>query len=332
LTSQSVSFSTIEPIKSINQLILKFLLLIIAVGSFTGVSQAAEQTYTFDICGAPNSYEPGWVPNGDPMVNGKMTMVVESDRGTLTLIPSQQLLDSTRYVSLHAHLYDLQHRYDNSELGQSTICWAYYNHDQRGGHCATDDYTCQTLTGVEDWPWTSYGYAVDWYRSYIRTVARESGEGWWLMYHSAGGHFATDEQGHLIEWDGSPYMESSFYGKNSIRPDCNARIGRTLDNRDFGLGDKCNEMLEGVLADDYFLDSSGVRWVDENGKLTPDAIAHGYDLDTQYLFYNYRDNGQSDRWGGPDGGAGGFITGDTEGRCAKWPPEAYGEAHAHAAN
>jgi hypothetical protein len=332
LTSQSVSFSTIEPIKSINQLILKFLLLIIAVGSFTGVSQAAEQTYTFDICGAPNSYEPGWVPNGDPMVNGKMTMVVDSARGTLTLIPSQQLLDSTRYVSLHAHLYDLQHRYDNSELGQSTICWAYYNHDQRGGHCATDDYTCQTLTGVEDWPWTSYGYAVDWYRSYIRTVARESGEGWWLMYHSAGGHFATDEQGHLIEWDGSPYMESSFYGKNSIRPDCNARIGRTLDNRDFGLGDKCNEMLEGVLADDYFLDSSGVRWVDENGKLTPHAIAHGYDLDTQYLFYNYRDNGQSDRWGGPDGGAGGFITGDTEGRCAKWPPEAYGEAHAHAAN
>jgi len=31
------------------------------------------------------------------------------------------------------------------------------------------------------------------------------------------------------------------------------------------------------------------------------------------------------RWGGPDGGAGDFITGDKEGRCAQWPPAGYGE-------
>tara|TARA_Y100001934_G_scaffold165140_1_gene196577 strand:- start:402 stop:1373 length:972 start_codon:yes stop_codon:yes gene_type:complete len=305
------------------------ILLLIVFGLLAQTTNAELQIYRFDVCGAPNSHEPGWVPNGDPNVNGKMTLIIDAEQGLMTLEPSQELLDSTRYVSLHAHLYDLQKRYDNTELGQSTICWAYYNHDGRGGHCAKDDYECQTLTGVDNWPWVKYGYSVDWYRDYIKTVAEEKAAGWWFMLHSAGGHFATDEHGHLIEWDGSPYMESSFYGKNNIRPDCNARIGRRLNDRDFGTGDVCNQMLVGVEADEYFLDANGVRWLNEDGSLTEDAIAHGYDFETEYLFYNYRDNGQSDRWGGPDGGAGGFITGDFEGRCANWPPPGYGEPHQH---
>jgi len=297
--------------------------------SLPGLSIAEAKVYTFDVCGAPNSYEPGWVPHGDPMVNGKMTLTIEE--GLLTLEPSQALLDSTRYVSLHAHLYDLQHRFDNSDIGQSTICWAYYNTDGFGGHCEKDDYDCQTLTGVEKWPWTKYGYAVDWYRDYLQTVAQEQAEGWWFMYHSAGGHFATDANGHLIQWDGSAAMEASFLGQNNMRADCNAHLGRTLANKDFGLGDSCNAMLEGVMADDYFLDGNGVKWLDSDGTLTEDAIAHGYGLATKYLFYNYRDNGQSDRWGGPDGGAGGFLTGDREGRCANWPPAGYGDMHTHGA-
>ena len=58
-------------------------------------------------------------------------------------------------------------------------------------------------------------------------------------------------------------------------------------------------------------------------------IALGYNLETRYLFYNYRDNGQSDRWGEPDGGAGSFITGDTESRCAQWPPKGDGDPYNH---
>ena len=304
--------------------VLPSLLALVVVCAFPRASHSELLTYTFPVCGAPNSYESGWVPNGDPMVNGELTLIIDSEKGLLSLEPSQELLDSIRYPTIHAHLYDLKHRYDNSDLGQSTICWAYYNTEgERGGNCAHDDYDCQALTGVTDWPWDAYGYYVEWYRDYIRTVAAEDADGWWLMLHFAGGHFATDENGRLIEWDGSPYMESSFYGLNQIRTDCNARVGRTLDNRDFGHGDKCNEMLVGVLADDYFLDGNGVPWVDENGQLTEEAVAMGYDLETEYLFYNYRDNGQSDRWGGPEGGAGGFLTGDTEGRCLVWPAENY---------
>lgn len=288
--------------------------------------QAEVLSFTFDVCGAPNSVEPGWVPNGDPMLNGKVTLTIDSKKGLMSLHPSPELLESKRYMTLHAHLYDLKKRYDLTEMGQSTICWAYYNHNGRGGVCARDDYECQALTGVENWPWTEYGYAVEWYRDYLRTVAAEGGEGWWLMLHTTGGHFATDDAGRLIEWDGSSFMESSFHGLNSIRPKCNARIGRTLADRDFGTGDACNPMLEGVEADHYFPDARGTLWVDEEGNLTPEAVAMGYDLETEYLFYNYRDNGQSDRWGGPDGAAGGFLTGDGEGRCLNWPPSEFDQA------
>jgi hypothetical protein len=305
-------------------------LVLAAMWLLPDAGRAEQQVYTFDVCGAPNSFEPGWVPHGDPNVNGKMTLIIDSENGLMTLKPSRELLESTRYVSLHGHLYDLQKRYDNADIGQSTICWAYYNTDGYGGHCAKDDYDCQTLTGVEKWPWTKYGYYVDWYRDYLKTVARENAAGWWFMYHSAGGHFATDANGHLIEWDGSAAMEASFNGTNNKRDTCNAHVGRPLANKDFGLGDKCSYYLQRVMANDYFLDGNGVRWVDDQGNLTEDAMAHGYDLKTRYLFYNYRDNGQSDRWGGPDGGAGGFITGDAEGRCVNWPPTGYGDAHHHA--
>ena len=83
-------------------------IIVALVGLCGAITNAEQQVYTFDVCGAPNSYEPGWMPNGDPMVNGKMTLIIDSVKGLLTLKPSQELLNSTRYVSLHAHLYDLQ--------------------------------------------------------------------------------------------------------------------------------------------------------------------------------------------------------------------------------
>ncbi|MEL7397344.1 MAG: hypothetical protein AAFN44_13335 [Pseudomonadota bacterium] len=286
-------------------------------------AQADTVMFEFDVCGAPNSTVPGWVPNGDPNVNGKVTIEIDAEKGLMTMIPSEELTSSIKYTVLHAHLYDAKFRLASTDKGQSTICWAYYNTTSRGGVCDPDDYTCQSLTGVSEWPWQEYGYAVNFYRDYLKRVAAEGGEGWYLMLHFAGGHFATDDEGGLIEWDGSPFMEASFEGMNSIRPACNARIGRKLTDRDFGTADVCNPMMHGVMADEYFADAIGNRWVDDDGNLTEEAVARGYDLETEYLFFNYRDNGQSDRWGGPEGGAGGFLTGDDEGRCANWPLQSY---------
>ncbi len=300
-------------------LVKGFCAAIFGVACFMSYAKAETVTFEFDVCGAPNSVVPGWVPNGDPNVNGKMTIEIDTEKGLMTMIPSKELVSSIRYTTLHAHLYDANHRLATSDKGQSTICWAYYNTTSRGGECDPEDYTCQSLTGVREWPWQEYGYAVNFYRDYLKKVAAEEGKGWYLMLHFAGGHFATDADGGLIEWDGSPFMEASFEGMNSIRPACNARIGRKLTDRDFGASDACNPMMHGVLADDYFLDANGNRWVDAEGNLTDEAIARGYDLDTEYLFFNYRDNGQSDRWGGPEGGAGGFLAGDDEGRCVNWP-------------
>ena len=286
-------------------------------------AQADTVTFEFHVCGAPNSTVPGWVPNGEPNVNGKVTIEIDAEKGLMTMIPSEELTSSIKYTVLHAHLYDGKFRLASTDKGQSTICWAYYNTTSRGGVCDPDDYTCQSLTGVSEWPWQEYGYAVNFYRDYLKRVAAEGGEGWYLMLHFAGGHFATDDEGGLIEWDGSPFMEASFEGMNSIRPACNARIGRKLTDRDFGTADACNPMMHGVMADEYFADANGNRWVDDDGNLTEEAVARGYDLETEYLFFNYRDNGQSDRWGGPEGGAGGFLTGDDEGRCANWPLQSY---------
>ena len=120
------------------------MLALFAACALPGSGHGGMLTYTFPVCGAPNSQEPGWVPNGDPVVNGEMTLIIDPERGLLSLEPSRGLLDSIRYPVIHAHLYDLKHRYDNTDLGQSTICWAYYNIEgARGGECAHDDYDCQ---------------------------------------------------------------------------------------------------------------------------------------------------------------------------------------------
>ena len=70
---------------------------VLAACAMPGISHSEILTYTFPVCGAPNSYEPGWVPNGDPMVNGEMTLTIDAEQGLLSLKPSQELLDSIRY-------------------------------------------------------------------------------------------------------------------------------------------------------------------------------------------------------------------------------------------
>ena len=99
---------------STHRIVLPVLTALFAACAVPNAGHAEFLTYTFPVCGAPNSYEPGWIPNGDPMVNGEMTLIIDGEKGLLSLEPSQELRDSVRYPTIHAHLYDLKHRYDNS--------------------------------------------------------------------------------------------------------------------------------------------------------------------------------------------------------------------------
>ena len=146
-----------------------------------------------------------------------------------------------------------------------------------------------------------------------------------------------DEDGHLIEWNG-PLHEvagdedvlGNWDGLNDVLPSCNARHGRRLDDRRMTTGNAC---LSGLgrfnVVDDYFLDQNGVAWLEEDGSLTPMAELHGYDLSTRYLFFSFADEGLAEQYGGPEGGAGGFINGYDEERCDDWPPPGWGDPHPH---
>ena len=81
--------------------------------AMSGTSQAELLTYTFPVCGAPNSVEPGWVPNGDPMVNGEMTLVIDAENGLLTL---QRDPHRWRQRSLLAFAHFVHHSHDLVKL------------------------------------------------------------------------------------------------------------------------------------------------------------------------------------------------------------------------
>ena len=208
----------------------------------------------------------------------------------------------------HAHFYNPNNGYDNSDVGESPICWTGVN----GANALS----------ATNWPGNN-GF----YRTWLEQVVLDQGEGWWLNVHMLGGHFAADAEGHLIEWTGD---FPSFGGANTIRPACNAHQKRKLDNKALVFDNSCSSSKNAGDADDYYLDQMGVAWVDPDGNLTADAIEHGYDLSTDYLFFQFGDEGRSNQWGGPDGGIGGRINGSEDDRCDDWPVAGWGEPHGHA--
>ena len=291
-------------------------------------------SWTFPICGAPNSVEPGFVPHGDPQANGMAVMMINKNRLTIAID-----LGNQRYDAHHAHLYSTTSGYRNengrdvARIGQSTVCWATSNLTPNDP--STSPYNEKSLSVVE-WPYDG-GYAEDFYRGYLRDIKVLGGGEWFVMVHMLGGHFAVDHEGHLIEWDatvhevvGDADVAGNFGGNNDIEVSCNARHGRKLTDRRMRTGSACLRNLSGFnRVDDYFLDQNGVAWLDSAGDLTPDAIDHGYDLATEYLFFSFADEGRAGQYGGPEGGAGGFINGYDGSRCDDWPPEGWGEAHRH---
>lgn len=287
----------------------------------------AAGTWTFPICGAPNNVEPGYVPHGDPLSNGTAVMEINNDRLTISID-----LGNQRYDAHHAHLYSTTSGYINDDIGASTVCWAYDNLTPNNSNTAP--YNEKALS-VIDWPYPG-GYAESWYMSYLSDIDAIGGGEWFVMVHMLGGHFAVDDEGHLIEWNGPIHevagdadVAGNFYGDNNVVPSCNARHGRRLNDKRMTTGSCLSGLGRFNTVDDYFLDQNGVAWLDEDGNLTPLAVNHSYDLTTRYVFYSFADEGLAEQYGGPEGGAGGFINGYDGERCDDWPPTDWGEPHPH---
>ena len=279
------------------------------------VSGQANVVYgtTFRVCGAPSAIDP-YVQHGHPTTNGTMTLaIMENAEGDFDMTFDIDLGVTLEYRADHAHLYNPGNGYNNSDVGESTICWAQI----RGA----------TALGGSGWPGSSADPLWSFYRHWLKQVALDGGEGWWLNVHMEGGHFASDEDGHLIEWTEE---FPSFAGTNAVRPECDAHQKRKLNNKRLVFDNPCHTgSATRRDARDYYLDQMGVAWLDPNGNLTLEAIAHGYDLETDYLFFAFGDEGRSSQWGGPDGGIGGRLDGSEDARCDDWPVPGWGEPHAH---
>ncbi|GHD24163.1 hypothetical protein GCM10007052_37590 [Halioglobus japonicus] len=297
----------------------------------TQVVSAADGQWTVPICGAPNSIKPGWVPHGDPLANGTATITSQNSLITVDIDLGEQ-----RYYAHHAHLYSTSNGYleGSVDVGHSTVCWAYDN--ETPNNPLTAPYNEKSLS-IANWPGPG-SYAADWYKGYIDMIPEDGGD-WYIMVHMLGGHFAVDEDGHLIPWDASVHevmgrdsVAGNWDGENDVSVGCNARMGRRLGDTSVETG-SCLAGTNGSYThvDAPFLDQNGVAWLDENGELTQAAIDHGYDLDTEYLYFAFADEGISAQYGGPEGGAGGFLNPENQdpNRCLQWPPAGWGAPHGH---
>ncbi len=284
---------------------------------------AADGSWTFQICGAPNTVFPGYVPHGDPLANGTATVTSQNSLLSVNI----ELGGNMRYYAHHAHLYSpTQGTYDggNVEKGHSTICWAANNLTSNSNQ--TSPFHEKALS-VTNWP-HSGASSEAWYKSYIDRIPADGGD-WALIVHLLGGHFALDSGGQLIPWDASKHevqgdsdVSANHGGSNNVSTNCNARHGRRLNDRNVTTG-TCLGNTNGSfdLVDEPFLDTNGNAWIDSSGNLTAAAIDRGYDLDTEYLFLAFNDEGVNTQWGGPEGGALGFLNINLNpNRCAAWPP------------
>lgn len=262
-----------------------------------------EFEFVVDLSGAPNTFVPGFVPHGDPRATGQATLTIRDD-GTMDY---DIVLSDDRYRVTQAHLYNINATSGtsgNPAHGDSIICWGGRWEDNAPGGDSSD-----FLSG--------HGYR----NGRLSEVLAEP-EGWYLMLHTEGGHFALDDQGGLIPYDGdrNGAQETSVTGvaESERTTRFNNRVGKTLldlvlreDNtRDpaapfYDPGDPANQNAM------PFPDADGNRWVEPDGvggyQLTTQAVAQGYDLSTEYLFYLYDDQGPTWDFGGPEGALGGFL-------------------------
>jgi hypothetical protein len=263
---------------------------------------AGQQTYVVSISGAANTIVPGFVPHGDPLVTGF---------AELTIFPNNTMnyrivLEDDRYEVTQAHLYNINKTSatsGNPAYGDSIICW--------GGRWMMGGNSSDYLTGN--------GY----FNNRLDEVTADPAS-WFLIIHTEGGHFANDANGNLVPFvnDRNGPQETSVTGVPEAEraKRFNNRIGKSLldtvlrvDNPRDSAAPYHNPLAPDNQNVTPFSDANNKTWVEPDGtggwRLTESAIERGYDLNTKYLFYLYDDQGPEWDFGGPEGAAGGFLSG-----------------------
>ena len=252
--------------------------------------QAEVFSRSVTLSGQPAPGEPGWITHGDPQLTGTAVLTFDTVAGTLDF---DIQLEDDRYIVTQAHIYEV----GTDAQGDSDYCW--------GGRWSGHDFLQDTGFGV----------------SAARiNGARDNPENWLLMVHTEGGHFANDGSG-LIPYNSAGHETQPYSGVTESGARFNNRVGRTLDNL---LLREVNPVSGSYPNSTYpdpnhflrendqpFADALGNTWLESDGsggwQLTPAAIGAGYDLNTEYLFYRYDDQGPSWDFGGPEGAVGGFL-------------------------
>jgi len=260
---------------------------------------AEPMTLYAPLSGIANSTVPGFVPHGNSSVSG---------RAEFTIYPNNTMdyeivVEGNEFDVTQAHFYNIQKTSGtsgNPAHGDSIICW--------GGRWANGGDSDDYLDGT--------GYS----NSRLQEVL-DSPQDWMLIIHTEGGHFATNDSGGLVEYDPAVH-ETNVLGVNETERATrfNNRVGRTLldltlrqDNfRDpsapfYDPNDPLNQ------ASRPFADANGNLWVELDNttgeyNLTSEAVAAGYDMETEYLFFLYDDQGPTWDFGGPEGAFGGFLS------------------------
>jgi len=271
-------------------------------GNLIESPEPEEFHFKVDLSGRPNGIVPGFVPHGDPQVSGTAKFTIRDDN---TMDYNIELSDD-RYRVTQAHFYNISKTSGtsgNPAHGDSIACWGGRWEDNAPGGDSSD-----FLVG--------HGYS----NGRLSEVLA-SPEDWALILHTEGGHFALDNGG-LIVYDPDPSgpQETSVTGvtQSERAHRFNNRVGKTLldmvlrvDNTSDPNAPFHDPNSLGNQNDAPFPDAEGNMWVESDGnggfQLTTEAQSRGYDLETEYLFYLYDDQGPSWDFGGPEGAMTGFL-------------------------
>lgn len=262
-------------------------------------------TFQVNVSGqntANDNVPDGFYAHGNPGLAGTGTFTFDTSNNTMDWSIKLDNNAANKYVVTQAHFYNINRKPN----GDSIFCW--------GGRWSNHDFLEDT------------GFSVS--STNIQSIIDNPQE-WVLVLHTEGGHFATDANGNLIEYDPVTH-ETSETGQDEVGARFNNRVGRKLTDlllreQNPNSGTFGSASFDAVYPDINhfdrendipFADALGnlwIAWDATRGRYVPTAYGAGkglteFEIDnTEFLFYRYDDQGPSWDYGGPEGAAGGAL-------------------------